>query len=151
MSTLYKEREKSKSPSEKSEESSDASTIHIVEEIVEFPSSSPVKVQELNRAEYDNGSCDSSISESDKSLHNEMMKLCSEIESINAGKASDNDDSSVDLSFQEEKHLRKIIDKVANASEDDDFIIEIFPFSSFPSQFPPDRRESHLRDVRKRR
>jgi hypothetical protein len=125
-----------------SEESTDASTVHI-EDDVESKPPTQIKAQELKRVEDDDASSDSSISDNGKPLHNEMMKLCYEIESAIGGKASDNDDSSVDLSFQEEKHLRAIVNEVETHLK---MTISLFNF--FSSQFSPDRGASHLRDVR---
>lgn len=105
---MFRSERKVMKPSSR-ESSSSASTVHI-EDVVESKPSQ-IKVRELRRVD-DDASCNSSGSCDEKSLHNEMMKLCYEIESANGGKASDNDDSSVDLSFQEERHLRNIMDKV---------------------------------------
>lgn len=131
--------------SESSSESSDASTIHIVEDVVESKSPSQIKFQVQNRIDDDSGSCNSSISEPEKCLHNEMMKLCYEIESVNGMNSDDNDDSSVDLNFQEEKHLRNVMDKVKTHLK---MTISLFIFFFLSFQFPPDRRKNNLRDVR---
>lgn len=53
----------------------------------------------------------SSIDDEKESLHSEMLKLCYEIENANDGKSSGNE-SSVDLTYQEERVLHNIVDKV---------------------------------------
>lgn len=141
MSAILNQREKSKSSSE---ESSDASTIHIDENVMASKSSSQIKIQVQNGINDDSDSCSSSISEPEKCLHNEMMKLCYEIESVNGVNPDDNDDSSVGLTFQEKKHLQNFMDKVKTHLK---MTISLFNFF-LAFQFPPDRRENHLRDVR---
>lgn len=113
LSTLRSERKYSKSPSEKSDDSSGASTIHIEEDFVNSRKSSNLKIPVINQIDDDAASCTSSHTEKSETLHDELMKLCYEIESVNGLYGSDNGDgSSVDLTFQEEKHLRNIMEKV---------------------------------------
>lgn len=102
------EQERRKTPSTQSAESSETS-LHIVED---------VKIQRdarvANQLPIDEVSVCSSIEnveeEEKASLHSEMLKLCDEIENANGTK--DDEDSSVDLTYQEDSTLRSIMAKV---------------------------------------
>jgi hypothetical protein len=113
VSTIRNERAKSSSESSDSTIHIDE-TVHVVDGNITSQPPPRVQIPVSNQIDDDVASCSSSISENEESLHDEMMKLCYEIQGSKGYTASDNDDddSSVDLTFQEEKHLRNIMDKV---------------------------------------
>lgn len=112
---LRQEQAKRKSLSEKSEESSEASSIHssihIVEEVNVAQQTSDAKFQVQNPITVDGASECSSDVDDKESLQSEMLKLCGEIANANGTNSSANE-SSVDLTHQEEEVLQNIIDKV---------------------------------------
>lgn len=97
--------------SEKSEESSEAPSVHIVEEIHVAQQAPGAKFQVQNQITVDDVSECSSVADGEESLQSAMLKLCGEIENVN-GADSSFDDSSVDLTYQEHKVLQKTIEKV---------------------------------------
>lgn len=100
------------------EESSEASSVHIVEEVNLVEKASDVKSDakiQVQKQTDDDGADDgaSGCSSIEKEvLQSELLKLCFEIENANGTKSS-GDESSVDLTYQEEREdLQNIIDEV---------------------------------------
>lgn len=94
-------------------------SIHIVEDDVvnDAGTAADDKIQVPNQIEDGAGASDCSSLDDANSLHDELMKLCSEIEHANGKKTSSDDySSSVDLMYQEERRLRNAIDKVRRGS-----------------------------------
>lgn len=107
VNALRNEREKPSSPlEEKSDEDSEPETLHIDEEILIDEAEKP--------AEIDCDDASDCLSESEReSLESDIVKLCEEIDNeIGGEKTNSKDNSSVDLSYQEEKALQKLVDKV---------------------------------------
>lgn len=106
--------QKSEPSSEESEESSSETlSVHIVDDLNVAPGvdqqSSDVKNQVFQGAASGFDSTD----EEQQSLQSDILKLCYEIENANGTKANaDDDNSSIDLSYHEDKLLRNIMDKV---------------------------------------
>jgi hypothetical protein len=121
---------KSKSSSGKSSVSSSSSetlSVHIVEDLEEVNVAHPdVKTQTPSHSRARENSA-SEISSSSEDLESEMMKLCYEIGNANG----DMTDSSVDLTYQEEKELRHIIDKVKKMKKFSQSFPMIIQFSFF--------------------
>lgn len=123
---LAKKQEKSKYLSAKSGSSSSSTlSFHIMDEVYEEPQETAVKIQvSTTQIEDENASGGSSVDE-DSSLRDEMMRLCDEITNANRTKESDVEDSSVDLTCQDEQFFRGITEKVKEiTSDDDDSIIQ---------------------------
>lgn len=108
---LRKEQTKHKSSSEKSEESSEALSVHIVEEVNVAQQASDAEFQVQNPITVGAASECSSDDDDEESLQSEMFKLCGEIENANGTKLT-SVESSVDLTYQEDKVLQNMIDKV---------------------------------------
>lgn len=72
------------------------------------------KVQVQNR----NDCCDDDCMSADEkeSLQSDMLKLCDEIDNAIGGSMNSRDNSSVDLTYQEERTFQSIIDKVKGDS-----------------------------------
>lgn len=112
VNSLRREREKPSSPLEKSDDESETKTFHIDEEINASQQMLDDGAEKPTEIDCDDAS--DCLSESEKeSLESDMIKLCEEIDNVNGGREmSSRDNSSVDLSFQEEKALQKLVDKV---------------------------------------
>lgn len=140
VEALRNEQMKSKSSSG----SSSTMSIHIVDEGVlnVARTAADDKIQVPNQIDVGAGASDCSSLDDASSLQDELMKLCSEIENANGKKASSDDYSStVDLTYQEERHLRNAIDKVRRGS------CRWRLDNSISFYSPPDRKESRLRNV----
>lgn len=101
--------------SKPSTSSSDASTIpsvHIAEVVHVYPQKSDSKIQVQNHDDCDDSNSEYSFEDEKESLQSEMLELCNEIENANGVAASGGEDSSVDLTYHEEKTFQSIIDKV---------------------------------------
>lgn len=101
------------------EDSSDASSVHIAENVFIPRQTSDAKFQAPNHADDDDDEAESACSTVDgeeDSLQSEMLKLRNEIENAN-GKVLSSAASSVDLTYQETKNLKNIVDKVCSECE----------------------------------
>ncbi|CRK93265.1 CLUMA_CG006808, isoform A [Clunio marinus] len=111
VETFKNEDDESKPSSAESRQSSGTLSVHIVEE-VNIVEPSDVKIQVQNQRNVEEVASNSNYSDNEnETLHNELMELCNEIENANESKANSGDDSSIDLSYKEDKQLRKIIEK----------------------------------------
>lgn len=99
------------------EDSSDESSVHIEETVFITQQTSDAKIQVANQTNYNDendnetASACSTIDGGEESLQSEMLKLCNEIGNAN-GKVLSSAASSVDLTYQEAKDLKNIVDKV---------------------------------------
>lgn len=97
---------------EESVEDSDESSVHIDETVSVAQQAVDAKFQVPNQTDYDDGAALArSLHDEKESLQSEMLKLCNEIENAN-GTSSSSNSSSVDLTYQEEKDPKNIVDKV---------------------------------------
>lgn len=98
---------------------SDTRTLEINEVVFET-APDPVESREVQVQTHDD-CCDDEASDcmsadEKESLQSDMLKLCSEIDNAIGGSMNSRDNSSVDLTYQEEKAFRSIIDKVKGDS-----------------------------------
>ena len=110
------QRQKSPLETNDDDDSEETKTVHIVEEIVGEEEDANEKVQAQNQIDCDYASDCSSDNHSKESLEDDMLKLCGEIDDAIGGKMSSGDNSSVDLTYREEKAFQSIIDKVKSST-----------------------------------
>lgn len=132
-----KQLQPSRSSSSESE-ASKATSYHISETVYEEPPQ-PNQIQVENH-----DSSESSSVDDDSSLDNEIIELCSKIESSNGAKSDGKDSShlpSHDLAYQEEKKRQKKSDKVKGMKKH----IWSWRVGNLISFTPPDREETRKR------
>lgn len=127
-----KQLQQSRSSSSESEPSK-ATSCHISETVYEEPQPNQIQVQNHEPSE-------SSSVDDDSSLDDEIIELCSKIES-SIGAKSDGKGSSHDLAYQEEKKQQKKSDKVKKMKEH----IWSWRVGNLISFSPPDREETRKR------